>query len=111
MPALSNAKAYLIGGGIASLAAAAFMIRDGNVPGQNIIILEALEKLGASLDGSGTPKTGYILRGGRMIERKYSCTFDLFPSVPIPEWHLLGHPADFRLQRDLENIVSVKAIS
>lgn len=36
-----QSKAYLVGGGIDSLAAAAFMIRDGNVPGEHISILEA----------------------------------------------------------------------
>ena len=35
-------KFYLIGGGIASLAAAAFLIRDGDIPGRNIVILEQL---------------------------------------------------------------------
>ncbi len=33
-------RAYLVGGGIGSLAAAVFMIRDGKVPGGNISILE-----------------------------------------------------------------------
>lgn len=61
----SNIKVYLIGGGIASLAAAAFLIRDGHVPGQNITILEELDRLGGSLDGAGSPDTGYVLRGGR----------------------------------------------
>ena len=76
------AKVYLVGGGIASLAAAVFMIRDGNIPGCDITILEELDKIGGSLDGSGTPETGYVLRGGRMIESKYLCTFDLFSSIP-----------------------------
>jgi oleate hydratase len=31
-------KAYLVGGGIGSLAAAAFMIRDGAIPWENIVI-------------------------------------------------------------------------
>jgi oleate hydratase len=35
-------KAYLVGGGIGSLAAAAFMIRDGKLPGENISILEKM---------------------------------------------------------------------
>jgi oleate hydratase len=35
-----DAVAYLIGGGIASLAAAAFLIRDGNFKGHNVRILE-----------------------------------------------------------------------
>jgi oleate hydratase len=73
---------YLVGGGIASLAAAAFLIRDGDIPGHNIKILEESTKLGGSLDAAGTAKDGYIMRGGRMIESKYLCTFDLFSSIP-----------------------------
>ena len=34
-----DTKTYLIGGGIASLAAAAFLIRDADIPGHNIVIL------------------------------------------------------------------------
>lgn len=78
----STTKIYLVGGGIASLAAAVFMIRDGNVPGHNIVILEELDRLGGSLDGAGSPENGYVLRGGRMIERQYVCTFGLFSSIP-----------------------------
>ena len=59
--------AYLLGGGIGSLAAAAFMIRDGSMPGGNISILEGAPVLGGSLDGTGDPAVGYSLRGGRML--------------------------------------------
>jgi oleate hydratase len=76
------AKAYLVGGGIASLAAAAFMIRDGDMQGRNITVLEELDTLGGSLDGSGSAEHGYVLRGGRMLESKYLCTFALFDSIP-----------------------------
>ena len=78
----SGAKVYLVGGGIASLAAAAFMIRDGDAIGSNITILEGGEKLGGSLDGSGSAQHGYITRGGRMFEGRYVCTYDLFSSIP-----------------------------
>jgi len=78
----SNRKVYLVGGGIASLAAAEFLIRDGGILGKNITVLEELDRLGGSLDGSGSPETGYVLRGGRMLESKYLCTYDLFASVP-----------------------------
>ena len=74
--------AYLIGGGIASLGAAAFLIRDGNFKGHNVHILEESLLLGGSLDAAGNPETGYVMRGGRMIESKYLCTFDLFGSIP-----------------------------
>ena len=76
-------KAYLVGGGIGSLAAAAFMIRDGGLPGGNITIYEALPVLGGSLDGGGNPDDGYTLRGGRMLTTdNYECTWGLFKSIP-----------------------------
>jgi oleate hydratase len=77
-----GAKVYLVGGGIASMAAATFMIRDGDMLGRDITILEELDTLGGSLDGSGTLESGYVLRGGRMLEAKYLCTFGLFASIP-----------------------------
>jgi oleate hydratase len=73
---------YLVGGGIASLAAAAFLIRDGDIPGCAITILEQSSQLGGSLDGGGSPEHGYVIRGGRMLESKYLCTYDLFSSIP-----------------------------
>ncbi|HEY0232771.1 MAG TPA: oleate hydratase, partial [Dokdonella sp.] len=39
-------------------------------------------KLGGSLDGSGSAEDGYVVRGGRMLESKYLCTYDLFSSIP-----------------------------
>lgn len=80
-----DAAIYLVGAGIASLAAAAFLIRDADIPGHNITILEESSKIGGSLDAAGTPKDGYVMRGGRMIESKYLCTFDLFSSIPSLE--------------------------
>jgi oleate hydratase len=79
----ANVSAHLVGGGIGSLAAAAFMIRDGHVPGRNITVYEALPLLGGSLDGGGNPDQGYTLRGGRMLTTdNYECTWDLFKTIP-----------------------------
>ena len=76
-------KAYFVGGGIGSLAGAAFMIRDGNLPGGNISILEAAPIMGGSLDGGGDPAAGYSMRGGRMVTTdNYECTWDLYKSIP-----------------------------
>ena len=75
-------QAYLVGGGIASMAAAAFMIRDGDMFGRNITILEESNRIGGSLDGDGNATSGYVLRGGRMLERKYLCTWALFDTIP-----------------------------
>ncbi len=75
--------AFCVGGGIGSLAAAAFLIRDGGVPGGNITVYEALPLLGGSLDGSGDPEDGYSMRGGRMLTTdNYECTWDLFRTIP-----------------------------
>jgi len=76
-------KAYLAGGGIGSLAAAAFMIRDAGLPGESISILESASVVGGSLDGTGSPSTGYSMRGGRMLTTdNYECTWDLYKSIP-----------------------------
>jgi len=77
-----DSAVYLVGSGIASLATAAFLIRDGNIPGHNITILEESAKVGGSLDAAGSPQDGYVMRGGRMLESKYVCTYDLFSSIP-----------------------------
>ncbi len=80
---LRDRRAHLVGGGIGSLAAAAFMIRDGGLPGRNISIYEALPVLGGSLDAGGDPQTGYTLRGGRMLTTdNFECTWGLFKSIP-----------------------------
>ena len=42
----SSCAIFVVGGGIGSLAAAAFMIRDGGVPGKNITIYEAAARIG-----------------------------------------------------------------
>ena len=42
---VENKNAYLIGSGLASLAAACFLVRDGQMPGKNIHILEAMDNL------------------------------------------------------------------
>jgi len=79
----NSTKAYLIGGGIGSLSAAAFMIRDGHTAGSHITILEASPLLGGSLDAAALTTGGYSLRGGRMLTTdNYECTWDLYKSIP-----------------------------
>ncbi|MDQ0151093.1 oleate hydratase [Eubacterium multiforme] len=75
-------KAYLIGGGIASLSAAAFLIRDAHMPGKNIHILEESKIYGGSMDGAGSPEKGYSARGGREIEEHFECFMELFSFIP-----------------------------
>ncbi len=82
---IENKKAYLIGGGIASLAAAEYLIRDGHMDGKQITILEQDNVIGGALDGSGNPEDGYLARGGREMEEHYECVWDLFGGVPSLE--------------------------
>ena len=44
-------QAYLVGSGLASLAAACFLVRDGQMPGKNVHILEAMDIAGGACDG------------------------------------------------------------
>jgi oleate hydratase len=76
-------KAHFVGGGIGSLAGAAFLIRDGGIPGANIQVFDAGPVMGGSLDGAGNADSGYSMRGGRMLTTdNYECTWDLFKSIP-----------------------------
>ncbi len=78
-----NRKAYMVGGGIGSLAAAAFLIRDAGMDGKNITIYEALNVAGGSMDGAGEPEKGYVIRGGRMLTTdNYECVWGLFKTIP-----------------------------
>ena len=79
-------KAYFIGGGIGSLAGAAFLVRDGGIAGSDITILESSAPLGGSLDGARLPDGAYSLRGGRMLTTDhYECTWDLLAGIPSLE--------------------------
>lgn len=78
-------SAYLVGGGLASLAAAAFLIRDGQMSGDRITILEASAIGGGALDGAGDAETGWLVRGGREMEDHFECLWDLYRSIPSLE--------------------------
>lgn len=77
-----ESKVYLVGGGIASLASATYLIKDAGVPGENIHIFEQSNVLGGALDGSGDPENGFIIRGGRMHEKHFVCYWDLLSNIP-----------------------------
>lgn len=77
-----NRKVYIVGGGIAGLASAVYLIRDGGLRGEQISIFEEAETMGGSLDASGSAETGYIMRGGRMFDAQYVCTYDLLSEIP-----------------------------
>ena len=85
-PAGADLKsAWLTGSGLASLAAAAFLIRDGQISGERIHILEESDLPGGACDGAKVPDLGFVIRGGREMEDHYECLWDLFRSIPSLE--------------------------
>ena len=78
-------NAYIVGSGLASLAAACFLVRDGQMPGDHIHILEAMDIAGGACDGIFDPSRGYVMRGGREMENHFECLWDLFRSIPSIE--------------------------
>ncbi|WP_419769879.1 MAG: oleate hydratase [Candidatus Marinarcus sp.] len=81
----NDSKVYLIGSGISALASAVYLINDANITPKNIIILEQDGIAGGACDGSGDPKKGYVIRGGRMHEEHYVCYWDLLSHIPSYE--------------------------
>jgi oleate hydratase len=99
-PNAHKTHAYLVGGGIASLAAAADLIHYAHVPASQIHILESSSLPGGSMDASGTPSTGYIMRGGRMLNLSYICLYNLLYSIPslkVPNITVLDEIANFNI--------------
>ncbi|WP_340024522.1 oleate hydratase [Paenibacillus sp. FSL K6-1096] len=103
---IASRKAYLVGGGIGSLSAAAFLIRDGHMPGRNIHILEQSAVYGGSMDGAGNAKDGYSARGGREIEEHFECFMELFgfiPSLTNPDRTVLDEFRELNLAEPIES--------
>ena len=82
---IEEKSAYLVGSGLASLAAACFLVRDAQMPGKNIHILESMDIAGGACDGIDDPTRGYVMRGGREMEDHFECLWDLFHSIPSLE--------------------------
>lgn len=78
-------SAWFVGAGLASLASAVFMIRDGQLAGDRITILERLDLPGGALDGIKKPEKGFVIRGGREMEDHMECLWDLFRTIPSLE--------------------------
>lgn len=82
---VDDKSAYIVGSGLGALAAACFLVRDGQMKGENIHILEAMDIAGGACDGINDPTRGYVMRGGREMENHFECLWDLFRSIPSIE--------------------------
>ncbi len=81
---IEKKKAFIIGGGIAGLSAAAFLIRDAAMPGGNITIFDTHTDVGGSMDGTMGEK-GYLCRGERELEPTMECLWYLCAQTPSLE--------------------------
>ena len=78
-------SAYIIGSGLGALAAACFLVRDGQMKGSHVHILEKDPIPGGACDGYQYSDIGYVMRGGREMDNHFECMWDLFRSIPSIE--------------------------
>lgn len=78
-------SAYIIGTGLAGLSAAFFLVRDGQMKGEHIHLLEKLDIAGGSCDGKAVPRSGYYMRGGREMDNHFEVMWEMFRDVPSLE--------------------------
>lgn len=120
---IEEKKAYIVGGGIAGLSAAAFLVRDAQMPGENITVYDQLPVFGGSMDAAGSAADGdlvFFTNGsmtqnftqGSMTEAPvmnrdtvHKGCFSLWEKLAAkcPEY---GHPEKFAFDPDKSNFVS-----
>ena len=74
-------SAYIIGTGLAGLTAAFYLVRDGQMKGEHIHLLEKLELAGGSCDGRKDVTKGFFMRGGREMDNHFEVMWDTFRDV------------------------------
>ena len=82
---VDNKSAYIIGSGLAALTAACYLVRDGQMKGEHVHILEKEQLAGGACDGWKYEDVGYIMRGGREMDNHFEVMWDLFHSIPSIE--------------------------
>ena len=82
---VDNKSAYIVGSGLAALTAACYLVRDGQMKGENVHILEKGSTAGGACDGWRFENIGYVMRGGREMDNHFEVMWDLFRSIPSIE--------------------------
>lgn len=82
---VDHKSAYIVGSGLGALASACFLVRDGQMKGKNVHILEKDPIPGGACDGYLYENLGYVMRGGREMDNHFECMWDLFKSIPSIE--------------------------
>ena len=78
-------SAYIVGSGLAALSAACYLVRDGQMKGEHVHILEKEQLAGGACDGWKYEDVGYVMRGGREMDNHFEVMWDLFHSIPSIE--------------------------
>lgn len=84
--------AYIMGSGLAGLTAAVCLVRDAQMPGENIHIFEKGTLPGGAMDGWDYPMLGYTMRGGREMDNHFEVMWDILrdiPSIENPDYSVL----------------------
>jgi len=79
---IAQKRAHVVGGGLAGLSAAAFLVTDASMPADHLTIYETLPLMGGSMDAAGNAKSGYTSRGERELEAYMECLWYLCSKVP-----------------------------
>ena len=82
---VDSKSAYIIGSGLAALSAACYLVRDGQMEGSRVHVLEKDSVPGGACDGMYYTSVGYVMRGGREMDNHFECMWDLFRSIPSIE--------------------------
>lgn len=78
-------SAYIVGSGLAALTAACYLVRDGQMNGERVHILEKDPIPGGACDGFKYEDVGYVMRGGREMDNHFEVMWDLLRSIPSIE--------------------------
>ena len=82
---VDSKSAYIVGSGLAALSAACYLVRDGQMKGEHIHVLEKGQLAGGACDGYKFENLGYVMRGGREMDNHFEVMWDLFRSIPSIE--------------------------
>ena len=82
---VDSKSAYIIGTGLAGLTAAFYLVRDGQMKGERVHLLEKLDLAGGSCDGRKDVSKGFYMRGGREMDNHFEVMWDVFRDVPSIE--------------------------
>lgn len=82
---IEEKHAYIMGSGLAGLTAAICLVRDAQMPGENIHIYEKDPIPGGAMDGYQYPLLGYTMRGGREMDNHFEVMWDILRDIPSIE--------------------------